>query len=655
MHLRFTHRLCVVLLVVATAAPAMVALSGCYKKKPEKQVKRYQKLPDKEVPAYMKGSVMEYADLQNVEAFPVSGYGLIANLDSTGDSTAPTAVREYMTKEMQKHRFGSESIPGMSDVTPSLVLRDPRFAIVRVDGYLPPGIRKGQHFEVNVSALPESNTTSLARGTLYQTDLRIDGANAITPGGSVNVFARTQGPVFVNPAYAFERNPTDSEAKRSLRRGMIMDGGVSSTDRPIMLRLRDPQFSVTRRIEMAIDDRMQAVADIPKKGSNSVSFGVAEAQDEAFVYCYVPMAYDRDWEHFAGLVSHVYMNNSPDFVSKKSREIAEAAVLPNASLTDITYCWEALGPNALPAMQPLMTHSNPEIAYAATRAAAFLGEASAPQVLIQMTRMPDHPYRVKAVQILGAMPNSQRINDLLRPLLDSKENQIRLAAYEALARHRDATVFTKVVGPGTTVRRRLPSGNTEEKFIKNEKFVLDIVKSSGPPIIYCSQRGIPRVAIIGDRTSLATPLVFTTMENRLSISSNGDDRAVTIFYRPPPPPTGMEAVTTPEASAMLKPIRLPSRPDLAEIVARLAGEGDDLRFGGSGLNFNYSEVVSILTAMSEAQKLSAVTQSGARVPAALVLQETGNFQDTIFSAPAIPGTEGRPQGETASEQIGMAE
>ena len=144
MHRRFTLRLCLhaVLLVAAVS----VLLAGCHKK-PEKHVKRYQRLPGKAVPAFMKGSVMEYADLQNLDVFPVSGYGLVANLDSTGDCTAPTAVREYMTKEMQKHRFGSESLPGTSDVTPSRILRDPRFAIVRVDGMLPPGIRRGQHFD----------------------------------------------------------------------------------------------------------------------------------------------------------------------------------------------------------------------------------------------------------------------------------------------------------------------------------------------------------------------------------------------------------------------------------------------------------------------------------------------------------------------------
>ena len=43
--------------------------------------------------------------------------------------------------------------------------------------FLRGGIRRGQRFDIQVSALPESSTTSLAQGDLFQTELRIYGAN----------------------------------------------------------------------------------------------------------------------------------------------------------------------------------------------------------------------------------------------------------------------------------------------------------------------------------------------------------------------------------------------------------------------------------------------------------------------------------------------
>ena len=603
---------------LAAAIVAPLLSVGCITMKPEKVVPTYAELPEKQVPTFLKGTVIAVADLGNTEPAPVSGYGLVANLDGTGDSTAPNAVRDYMEKEMLKHRFGSETLPGMSDVTPQRILRDPRFAIVRVDGFLPPGIRRGEHFDVHVSALPESTTSSLARGTLYQTELKINGANPLNPGGSVNVYARSQGPLFVNPAYAFERNPESPDARRALRRAVVMDGGVSTTDRPLMLRLRKPQFSLARQIEQRIDYYFQEGGD-----------PIGAAQDEAMIYCYVPPKYAGDWERFAGVVSHLYLDNTPGFVSAKSKELAAEAVKPDAPLGDITFCWEALGAGALPHMQHLLTHEKPEVAYAAARAALFLGDPAAPQALAQMARTPGHPFRINAVQTLGSAPNSHAINEALRPLLDSDETLVRLAAYEVLAKHKDATVFRKVI---------------------REKFVLDIVRSSGPPLIYCSRQGIPRIALIGDRAGIATPIVFAAMGGRLTVSSADDGQALTVFYRPPLPPGGADAIRSQKTMEQLKPVRIVSRPDLAELVARLAGEGEEGTYA-RGLSFNYAEIVSILNAMSEGQKLTAATRAGGQVPAAFVLQETGGLQDALFNAPPIP--EGRPQADEP-EKVGLA-
>jgi hypothetical protein len=99
--------------------------------------------------------------------------------------------------------------------TPEEALRDPRNAIVQVDGYLPPGVRKGRS---STSRFPRSPTTTRAasrRATSFRPELRILGANPLDPGGSVNVFARAEGPIFVNPAYAL-KTESDIE-KRSWR------------------------------------------------------------------------------------------------------------------------------------------------------------------------------------------------------------------------------------------------------------------------------------------------------------------------------------------------------------------------------------------------------------------------------------------------------
>ena len=146
----------------------------------------------------------------------VSSYGLVVNLRYSGDSnTAPTAVREWMIKEMYRHGMGGHRIPGYHDMTPERALADKRNAIVIAAAFIPPGARVGQRVDALCQALPQSNTASLAGGTLYQCELRLYGADALNPGGSVNKYVEARGPLFINPAYALETPSTTDGVARS--------------------------------------------------------------------------------------------------------------------------------------------------------------------------------------------------------------------------------------------------------------------------------------------------------------------------------------------------------------------------------------------------------------------------------------------------------
>jgi hypothetical protein len=271
----------------------------------------------------------------------------------------------------------------------------------------------------------------------------------------------------------------------------------------------------------------------------------------------------------------------------------------------------------------LMSHANQDVAYAAARAAAFLGDNSAPQALVNMARMEGHKFQINAIQALGALPPSPAIDEMLRPLLSSPQTLVRLEAYKMLAKAKDNSVFTTPLRAG---------------------FALDVIRADAPPVIYATQRGLPRIAIIGNRTSLRMPVTFTAMDGRLTITSDVSNRTVTIFYRPPTPPGG---VSSKEALAQLEPIKIVSNPDIAEIVARLGGEGFD---GGRQLRFNYGQVVSILNNLVAQQQVAAVAGE-TRVPASFILQELPGATDAVENAPVIPD-QGRPQ--TDDGRVGMA-
>jgi hypothetical protein len=580
-------------------------LTGCGDKKPPpKPVEKYATLPPKQVPAFLRDTIYQRTDLVDTEPLAVSGFGIVTRLQGTGDNTLlPTSVRSFIINQMVKNGFGSKlQVPPFSEMKPEDMLRDPSVAVVRVDAFIPPGARQFDHFDVQVSALKESATSSLAHGLLYRADLKRNGANNIDPGYEVNIPAVAEGYVFVNPVYAANsQKVSDTAAKDSLRYGVILDGGVCLEYRPLMLRLRAPQRSMSRAIEALIEQRFASLKAYKEDK-------LAAAKDEAVVLVQLPESYHGDWQHFAGVMTHLYLDTRPDVLAVRAQKLAEEAVKPDAPLEDISYCWEGLDRAALPTLAKLMGHEKPEVAYAAARAAAYIGDPAALTALAGMASRAGHPFQIAAVRILGDVPMSPQVCAILRDLLNSDQSLVRIEAYRVLARAEDPSIYSKVI---------------------NGKFRLDIVPSSGPPLIYASRRGQPRIAVIGNKPSMSMPAMFRTLDDQLTISSNGQQKTVTIFYRGP-------QVTHPTAIA--------SNPDVAEIVARLGGEGPD---GTAGLNFSYGDVVAIVQAMADARQLSARSIDGRRQEVAFVLQQAPRVESKISGAPAIPDQ--RPQGTGSSD------
>jgi hypothetical protein len=602
-------------------------LNGCTEA-PKKTTSRYPTLTPRvfsKEDAYLEDTILEYTDLSGNELAPVSGYGLVTRLHGTGGSRVATPVRAAMLKELARHDFGSL---GSGLASPEAILDSKDVAIVRVDGYIPVGARsaldhgadqtgaawENSHtssnaksafgsdapndanwctwFDVRVSIPPESDATSLAHGTLYQADLKIDGANPREPGGgTVEVKAQAAGDIFVNPSYALDSTIDTAAARFSRKSGVILAGARVLQDRPLILRLRSPGARLARAIEARIIERFQDIADddlrSPAGSDGATAKKVANAGDEGVVYVYVPKIYTDNWEHFAGVVRHLYMRGGdPAYAAQKARELADAAVKPKAPLNDISYCWEGLGKPALFAIQPLMNSVDPDVQFAAARAAAFLGDPGAVPVLLDIASTPGNRFRVTAVQTLAELPATPRVDRLCRTLLNSDEALVRIEAYKLLVKHHDTeAVYTRWVKNGT-----------------REKFALDLITSTGKPMVYASRQGVPRLAVFGSQTELDLPLVFSTMDSRLTISSEPEGNTVTIFYR---------------GDELKNPVTVLSTPSLPELVARLAGDNDA---GVTGLRFGYADIVGIVQEMIDQKRVAGISGQQ-RLLASFVLQD----------------------------------
>jgi hypothetical protein len=567
----------------------------------------------RKVPDFMKGTLYETTNLENDSLFLVSGWGIVVNLNGTGGSNQiSNNLKAFMSKQLEAKGFGRKAREDLVTITPERVLTDKNVAVVGVYGLLPPGIRKGQWFDVRVLAdqAGREEVKSLARGHLYDTSLTIDGANPVNPAMPVNVWATASGPVFVNPGMVLKYNDLpDPSVSKSLRVGWVIGGGKSQTDRPILLRLRQPEYRLARSIEFRVNEYFQRDK-------------VCTAADQAYCQLWLPEEYHDDWEHFSKLVLHLYLQGgSEGFARAKARELATEARHIGAALQDISYCWEGLGKYALPELSMILADPNvsPEVRFAAARAGAYIGDPSgaANRSLYEFASDQKSDFQLAAVQVLGRVKNTHAVNQLLRDLLDSPSTTVRVEAYSILARHNDPSVETRIVGSA--------------RDSTDQKFALDFVHSTGQPLIYATVKGIPRIAIFGSVPRLALPLTFSAMDSRLMVASKPVGRDVTIFYRDPQVPD---------------PIIMSSPPDIANIIPRLAGQFDD---GAGQLDFTYAEVLAVLQALTDQQKLRVTMPTGQELAASFMVQQTTGAGDAIDNAPRLD--RGRPEGENSAPSI----
>ena len=591
------------------AACVLAVLAGCTQDPPKPARPVHPSFPLRVVPPFMKGTLYEMADLENDTPFLVSGWGLVVNLDGTGGSTRiSNNLRAFMSKELEARGFGSKVNPRLRFVTPETVLNDKNTAVVAVYGPIPPGARKGQWFDLRVAAASD-DVLSLAKGRLYDAQLTIGGADPTHPSTPVNVFATATGPVFVNPASALQSGSTDPKFTRDLRYGWVIGGGEVTNDRPLLLRLRQPENRLARTIEFRVNDYFHEDK-------------VCTAYDMGFCQLWTPARFAGDWEHFSKVVLHMYLQGgSEGFARAKARELVAEAKKPGAPLQDLSYCLEGLGGYALTELTGVLADAKvpADVRFAAARAAAYIGDPSgaAQKTLFDFATDNNSTFQLAAVQVLGRVPNNMATNRLLRQLLDVEKTTVRVQAYDILARNHDPSVETRVIGSN-----RDPS---------DQKFAMDFVHSGGAPLIYATLRGIPRIAIFGKVPQLRLPLTFGAMDNHFMIASGSVGRDVTIFYRD---------------SLRRDPVQMSSPPDLVDVIARLAGQIDE---GAASLDFTYAEVLAILQGLSDQQKLAVTSLTGQELAAALMIQEPLEVRDAIDTAPLLD--RGRPQGDNAAPKL----
>lgn len=485
-------------------------------------------------PEYLRDTVGELVRFSGREYLPVQAYGFVTGLDGTGTKVVPPGIRQHMLDIMRKNKVeGAEEI-----------LTSPDNAVVMAGGFLPPGIGKGEYFDLEVRAIPNTETTSLEGGFLLESDLtRVAMTRGVALRGEAQALGR--GSLFVWPFAGDDK----AQATADPRAGRILAGGKATKARQFRLALLTPSVRTVDQIVRIINARFPGAA----KGT----------RDAGRVDLEVPKEFQDDKTRFLDLIGSLYLRETSEARDQRIGLLLDL-LQSGKDLDSAARCLEAFGPTVLPRLRPLAENASEAVRYYVGRTQADLQDPQAVHVLEPVVMDDKSDFQEQAAEALGRIRSGVGLGVLGRAL-NVKNARVRVAAWRAMIR----------LTPETYVTHNF-----------RDKFVLSAVATKTDPFIYVSRTLKPHVAVFGD-VSVKPPVLVET--RRVTATVNAGSETIRLMVRR----HGVELMVESPLSV---------RAMIAKMAAPLGLDENNTK--PKGLDLTYSDVVSVLYEMSRKQALS---------------------------------------------------
>ncbi|MDB5313838.1 MAG: hypothetical protein JWO38_8040 [Gemmataceae bacterium] len=430
------NRMCVVVVGLA------VGLTGCTGSKDNKVQARPQIGEDSAADPDAFATVGMKTVPDNMGPIAVSGVGLVYRLQPGTGSSAPAGA----WREMLEHGLKKQGFSNLKDL-----LDDPSrtTSLVLVSALVPPGARKGEPVDLQITLPDESKTTSLKGGVLlacelvdYDTTGNLQAlAKQGRPGGPSgnlllgNVWVRTieRAPVVAGsmvpaakaadaPAAGDRPDaPPDTEPS-TLRAGVVRAGGRVTQARPYFFLMRpgDQNIRMAATVAERLNATFQSTADPHLK--------VAETKTRDLVVVNVPYAYRHNHYRFM-LVSRQVPIVPVAADSLYRRRLEEELHDPATALTAAVKL-EALGGDARRALRVALENASPWVRFAAAESLAYLGHTDGATELAKLAQ--EHPaLRASCLKALAATDDAA-FTDRLVDLMAGADPVLRYGAFVAL-------------------------------------------------------------------------------------------------------------------------------------------------------------------------------------------------------------------------------
>lgn len=466
------------------------------------------------------GDLTEVAGVQPIQ---ISGIGLVTGLNGTGGNAPPGNLRTMLENDLRKRKVSNVA----------QVLSSPDTAMVVVTAYIPPGARKGDLLDVEVTLPPGSKVTSLQGGYLEDCYLyNYESSKKIAPnynGREKMLRGHALGKAGGVLTVGLERGAED---RPNVRKAVIWDGAIANAANPFLFTLKSNQQYITRmanavaeRINTMFQDeayqemqreklqRLALIGQIKDKiNSRRAEIGSLEVAKATkhFVYINVPLEYRLNTPRYLRVVRLIPIRETEKTAEAYRKKLEELLLDPRETLRG-SHRLEALGRNSVLTLKKGLNHEHPLVQFAAAESLAYLGDSSGVPTLAKFAEK--HPrlrsYCLTALSSLDEPLTRQELAQLLR----SENSEVRYGAFRAL----------QVLNGETQIAK----GN----FI-NQSFWLHHVAEESPSLVHMSLQRKAEIVIFGQTPHLLPPFrILAGKEFTVTASAQDDRCTVSLFDR----------------------------------------------------------------------------------------------------------------------------
>lgn len=487
-------------------------------------------------------------------AVPVRGFGIVAGLNGTGSAECPPALRDVLEKYIR------QQLPKTKGLSPRQFIESMDTAVVEINGTIPLLARRGQTFDLRVTPLSRTQTTSLDGGYLYTAPLK-ERSIFLRYDQYAKTFATAQGQLF--------RNTLD---EHNASAWYLLGGGVVQNEVQLSMALLQPNFTAVSAIRNRINERF--------------GNGVARAISSAQMQLNIPPRFQNQKSRFIRMVQLLHLSNDPAIQRQYiQRLIQEMSSQENKEIAE--WGLEAIGKPALDALAPMLASPEPEIRFHAARCMTNIGDERSIFVLEQFCKDPQSPYCIQALEAVGQAVPPRKAEPILMKAMESRNLDVRLAAYRQLESSNSPAISRNLVA---------------------DSFVIDRVFCGGDPMIYVYRKEVPKIVLFANPIQCRPDLFIQSEDGKIILNARPDDKYISVSRRHPARPR------------VIGPIL--SGRELSLLIRTLGENADvDKKQGRQpGLSIPYQDILPLLKIMTDYNAVIADFHAGPMTEAGAFLE-----------------------------------